>query len=74
MNILFCIGLTVIILLMAIYEWPKMEKQQKKERKAFIILSGLGWLLGVYLIYFPHSNGPTQWVGKLYQPLTALLQ
>ncbi|WP_371261597.1 hypothetical protein [Bacillus sp. MUM 116] len=47
------VGITVCVAIMALFEWPKMKKNQKKEKAAFVTLTAAGWLLATILLFFP---------------------
>ncbi|MCQ6561750.1 hypothetical protein [Paenibacillus mendelii] len=68
------LGITVILVLMAMYEWPKMDKKMKKEKSAFVAITIIGWLLAMLLVFFPDMPGPTQLVDAIYKPLGKLLE
>ncbi|WP_028547481.1 hypothetical protein [Paenibacillus sp. UNC451MF] len=65
---------TVIVILMFLYEWPKMKQHSKKEKTAFVVIAAIGWVLAILLVVFPDMKGPTQWVDALYKPLGKLLE
>ncbi|MCZ8515133.1 hypothetical protein O9H85_22470 [Paenibacillus filicis] len=68
------LGATVILFLMALYEWPKMNQEPKKEKAVFVSLAAMGWILAVLLIFFPDMPGPTQLIDKIYKPLGRLIE
>lgn len=68
------LGATFIVALMVLYEWPKMNPQQKKEKAAFIALAAMGWLLAILLAYFPDMPSPTKLVDTIYKPLGKVLE
>lgn len=69
------LGITFIISCVVFFQWPLLTKKyQKRERTAFIIISILGWLLAMMLLYFPNTPGPTQFVDMLFRPLGKLLE
>ncbi|MGF9887448.1 hypothetical protein ABEX78_02225 [Priestia megaterium] len=68
------IGITVCVFLIVLYEWPKMERNQKKERAAFVVLTAMGWMLAILLLFFPDMPGPTQMIEKLFKPLGQMLE
>lgn len=74
MNFASIIGITVVAILMTLYEWPKMNKNQKKEKKAFVTLTMAGWLLAVLLVFFPDMPGPTQLIDVVFKPLGKFLE
>jgi hypothetical protein len=65
---------TVIIIFMFLFQWPKININQKKEKAAFITLSLLGWLLINFLFIFPNAPGPTEFIDFMYKPLGRLLE
>lgn len=67
-------GLSVIVTFMFLYEWPQMNRKQKKEKVTFIGLTAMGWLLGVMLVFFPDLPGPTQLFDNLFKPLGKMLK
>jgi predicted permease len=67
---LCCIG----ILLMVLFQWPKLKKNQKKEKISFLILTAFGWIMAISLILFPDIPGPTQIVNYIFKPLGILLE
>jgi multisubunit Na+/H+ antiporter MnhB subunit len=68
------LGVTVILVFMTIYEWPKMKGQMKREKLAFAALTMLGWVLAFLLIFYPETPGPTQWIDAVYKPLGKFLK
>lgn len=69
MEILFVLGITILILVMYLYEWPKIEKKQKKEKRSFVVLTIIGWLLAILLVFFPDLPGPIHFLREIYKPL-----
>ncbi|MFC5406856.1 hypothetical protein [Cohnella soli] len=74
MNWAAILGITVILILMVLFEWPKMNKNMKKEKAAFVTITIIGWLLAILLVLFPDMPGPTQFVDMIYRPLGKLLE
>ena len=68
------IGITVIVILITLFEWPKMKKEQKKEKWAFVSLTMAGWILAILLVFFPDMPGPTQLVETIFKPFSKLLE
>lgn len=68
------LGITVIVALMAMYEWPKMKQHLKREKAAFAAILIIGWLLAILLVFYPDMPGPTQMVDAIYKPLGKLLE
>jgi len=67
-------GITLCVILMALFEWPKMDRHQKKEKAAFVTIVAMGWLLVILLLFFPEMPGPTQMIDKLFKPLGKMLE
>lgn len=69
------LGITLIVALMALYEWSLMKsKKQKKEKAVFVTLAAMGWLLAILIVFFPDMPGPTQLVEMIYKPLGKILE
>ncbi|ALX48579.1 hypothetical protein [Lentibacillus amyloliquefaciens] len=64
----------VVAALITLYEWPRINEDQKKEKRAFIILTTGGFLLAVMLIIFPNLSGPTEFVQWVFKPFSQLLE
>lgn len=63
----------VAAVLITLYEWPKINEDLRKERRAFIVLMMAGVLLAALLIYFPEMPGPTELVQWLFKPFSNML-
>ena len=64
------LGITAVLAAMTLYEWPKMNKwQMAREKIAFAVLTVLGGILAVLLVFFPDIPGPTQMLDAIYKPL-----
>lgn len=74
MKWLMVAGITVSVVLIALFEWPKMNRNQKKEKITFVTLSAMGWILAILLLFFPDMAGPTQMISWLFKPLGKLLE
>jgi multisubunit Na+/H+ antiporter MnhB subunit len=68
------LGITVVLVFMTIYEWPKMKGQMKREKIAFATLTILGGVLAFLLVFYPEMPGPTQWIDAIYKPLGKFLE
>lgn len=64
----------LIMIFMSLYQWPKLKKNQKKEKAAFLSLLILGWALAILLIIFPDIPGPTQLIDWIYKPFGKILE
>ncbi|WHY73543.1 hypothetical protein [Fictibacillus enclensis] len=67
------IGITIVVAILAFYEWPKMKKDCQKEKMAFITITTIGWLLAIVLLFFPDLPGPTHLIVKIFKPLGQVL-
>lgn len=67
-------SLAVIVMLMILYEWPRMKRNSRRDKAAFAVFTALGCLLAILLLTFPNMASPTQWVEHLYKPLGKLLE
>lgn len=73
MKITAILGVTVLLLFLTLFEYPKINHTHRKEKKALSILLAVGWLLAVLLILFPEMPGPTQLLNFLFGPMKQLL-
>jgi hypothetical protein len=67
-------GLSLVVALYTLYEWPKINPEQKKEKIAFISLSAAGWVLAVLLLLYPEMPSHTRIIKIIYAPLGKLLE
>lgn len=74
MNWLIILGLSIIIYLIILVEWKKLDVNQSREKIALLSLSILGWIIGVILTFFPNIPGPTQFIDWLFKPLGEFLK
>ncbi|WP_182200702.1 hypothetical protein [Paraliobacillus salinarum] len=73
MKWLSILGILVITILIILYEWPKLKKNQKKEKKAFAVLLLTSVTLSIVLLYFPDIPGPTELIDTIFKPFGNLL-
>lgn len=74
MNTASVIGVTLIVALMTLYEWPKISRNQKKEKAVFASIALSGWLLAVILIFFPEIPGPTHFIEMIFKSQSKWLE
>ncbi len=74
MKWLSVLGILVIAVLITLYEWPKIKKNQKREKRAFVVLTLGSVMLAILLLYFPDMPGPTQLVDAIFKPFGKLLE
>ncbi|WP_209123221.1 hypothetical protein [Alkalihalobacillus sp. BA299] len=74
MKWLMVLGITFVIALMFLYEWPKMNLKQKREKYTFVVLSVISWALAILLLFYPEMPGPTDMIDRIYKPLGKMLE
>ncbi|MFC4560086.1 hypothetical protein ACFO3D_18155 [Virgibacillus kekensis] len=70
LKVIFILSAAVLIFL---FEWSNIDKDQKRERRAFIILLIGGVTTGIVLVYFPDLPSPTFLVELFFKPLSNIL-
>lgn len=73
MNWAKVLTVTVVSVLIVLFEWPKINQGRKKEKAALLVFTVIGWGLWLLLIYFPDLPGPTHFVQYLLRPLGRML-
>lgn len=68
------LGISCVIIIIILLQWPKLKKNQKREKAALISLSVIGWILAILLVFFPNMAGPTQLIEAIFNPLGKLLE
>jgi hypothetical protein len=68
------ISITLLVTLIALWEWPRMNENPKKDKVAALSLLALGWLLSILFVHFPDIPGPDKWVQTIFEPLGNLLK
>ncbi|WP_338472918.1 hypothetical protein R4Z10_09425 [Niallia sp. XMNu-256] len=66
------LGVTVIWMLIILYQWPKLKKNSRKVKAAFLSLMLVNWILAVLLIIFPEMPGPGQLIEFIYSSFKPL--
>jgi multisubunit Na+/H+ antiporter MnhB subunit len=66
--------ITVLVCLIVLYEWPKMNPRQRREKVVFTGFLAMGWILGVLLVFIPDLPSPTQFLDNLFKPLGKFLE
>ncbi|OQO99555.1 hypothetical protein B9L23_13485 [Parageobacillus galactosidasius] len=74
MKAAFILGTLVLVALIFLYEWPRINRTQKKEKVVFVVLLSLGTILAIVLIWNPDLPGPTQMVDYIYKPLGRMME
>ena len=66
-------GMSFAAVCIVFFQLPRIKRNQKKEKAAFISLTLLGWLLSCLLVFYPDTPGPVQLVDTIFRPLGKLL-
>ena len=74
MKIGLILGTLVLVALIFLYEWPRINRTQKKEKAVFVVLLSLGTILAMVLIWNPDLPGPTQMIDYIYKPLGRMME
>lgn len=74
MKLLSVLGIILIGILITLFDWKKINIDQKKEKQVFVILTAGSIILAILLVYFPEMPGPTQMVEGIFKPLGKLLE
>lgn len=53
-------NVTWILALIVLYEWPKIDKTLKREKRAFIILCVIAYGFSFLLVLFPNLYSPVK--------------
>ncbi|MFS0820361.1 hypothetical protein [Bacillus sp. 1P02SD] len=61
------LGVTVILVLIFLYQWPKLKKSGRKGRMVFFSLMLLNWILAILLVNFPEMPGPGQLIDFIFK-------
>ncbi|SIS01957.1 hypothetical protein SAMN05878482_10988 [Peribacillus simplex] len=71
MTCFFLIGITLVVALMVLYEWPRMSPNLKREKSVFVILVAMEWLLAILLLFYPDLPNPSKMLEAVFQPLSS---
>lgn len=73
MKIISVLLIIVIAALIALYEWPRINEGQKKEKRVFGALMLGAVTLAILVVYFPEMPGPTELVQLIFKPFGGLI-
>ncbi|MFF2446193.1 hypothetical protein ACFVSW_03745 [Neobacillus sp. NPDC058068] len=62
------LGITALLVLIHLWEWPKLKKYERKIKVVFFTLLTIGWLLAILLVLFPNMPGPSQLIDFIFKP------
>lgn len=63
------LGITALLVLIFLYEWPKLKKSIRKVQVVFFTLITIGWVLAILLVLFPNMPGPSQLIDFIFKPI-----
>ncbi|WP_152397851.1 hypothetical protein [Paenibacillus cellulositrophicus] len=66
-------GITVVVVIIACFEWVRLDIGRVRERVVLVSIAGLSWIAALMAVLFPEMPGPIRWVEWLYRPLSGLL-
>lgn len=66
------IGITIAILAIIRFEWPKLKGKPLRDRATFASLLALAWALS--MLDLPHTPGPTHALMFIFKPFKSLLE
>lgn len=70
----YMLGISLLALLVFLYDWPRIGKDRTRERSACAILTVAGWLILLLTALFPHMPGTTRLMEVLYKPFSNLMK
>ncbi|MFC4767947.1 hypothetical protein [Effusibacillus consociatus] len=68
------LGVSLVVAAITLYEWPRMNPDEKKEKATFAVLSTMGWLLTILLVFYPDIPGPSDLIDAIFKPLVKILE
>lgn len=68
------LAITLILFFIALYEWPKINVNSKKDKYLFLTLEVIGWILAVLIVQYPDMLSPVDMINAIYKPLGKLLK
>jgi multisubunit Na+/H+ antiporter MnhB subunit len=60
MKWVYIVSITTLVILMFIFQWPKIKTVEKNEKIAFITLTVLGWAIAIFYVIFPSMPSPAK--------------
>ncbi|OIK15734.1 hypothetical protein BIV60_08260 [Bacillus sp. MUM 116] len=69
MKVVEIVGVTALLLLLYLYERPKLKENGKKVQKSFFAFIVFDWFLAVTLILFPKIPGPGDLIDFIYKSI-----
>ncbi|MBO8162916.1 MAG: hypothetical protein H0Z34_04235 [Brevibacillus sp.] len=66
------LGITVVLAVITLCEWPNLKQSGKKEKMAFAAITVIGGIMAVLYAINPDLPGPTQWIDAVFNPLRVM--
>ncbi|KAB7706305.1 hypothetical protein F9802_11500 [Bacillus aerolatus] len=60
------------MIVIILFQWPKMKQAPKKDKWAFGVLLLIGW--GLSMFDLQHMGGPTAWIEALFRPFGKFME
>lgn len=65
-------GVTISVMLIWWYEWPKLKEKPKRDKAVFVCLLLVVWVLS--MLDLPSTPGPTTLLEIIFKPFRGLLE
>ncbi|MGC5328085.1 hypothetical protein [Brevibacillus sp. SYSU BS000544] len=66
------LGVTFIVVLIVLFEWPRMKNHPKRDKIAFAGLLLIGWVLS--MLDLQNMAGPNTLVEMIFKPISVILE
>lgn len=66
------LGMSTLVGLIILFEWPKLKPLPRKDKVSFFTLMFIGWFLSMFDL--PNVPGPTSVIETLFKPLAKMLE
>ncbi|MEQ7051522.1 hypothetical protein ABN764_12795 [Paenibacillaceae sp. P-4] len=74
MGVYFLSGMGFLLLANFIFEWRIRSRTSIREKRVFVIIWSLAWLVVLLVSEFPQRTTPRQWIDFIYKPLLLWLK
>jgi hypothetical protein len=65
-------GVTLIVSIIFLYEWPRIKRNPPKDKAAFAVMMLAGWVLSLFDL--PVTTGPITWITTMFKPLGKMME
>lgn len=66
------LGVTFIVLLIVLFEWPRMKDHPRRDKITFAGLLLIGWVLSLFDLQ--NLAGPSTFVEMIFKPISVILE